>query len=125
MHRRTLATLSLIIILPLCAAQSRAEVATSQDFQRICEAYYKLDLDAGRAHDVSNAVIVRDISTIRLTKGVLVFSEAIEGVTPIAVFLGEGSLTATPVRKMDRNMLSLAAKDVRGTDIGEVLNTNI
>lgn len=125
MSIRPIAALSLLVALPLVASFALAEIATSEDFQRVCREFYSLDLDTARVHDVSNAVIVRDIGVLRLTKGTLFFSKAIEGVTPVAVFLGEGSFTASPVRRMDRKMLDIAAKDQLKKDLGGLINTNV
>jgi hypothetical protein len=126
MNRRTLAALSLTIVLASAAVPARAALATSQDFQRVCDEFYSLDLDPARVHDVTNATITRDIGTIRMTKGVLIFSKAIEGVTPIAVFIGDGSFTVTPVRKMDRDMLTIAVRDhLNNKDVGGMINSKI
>jgi len=125
MTRRFLASLSLAVVLPILAAPARAAIATSEDMQRVCDAFYSLELDPATAHDVTNATLTRDIGTIRMTKGVLIFSKAIEGVTPVAVFVGEGSFTVTPVRKMDRDMLTIAAKDHLNKDVGGMINSNI
>ena len=86
MTRRALAALSFIVVLASGASPSRAAIATSADFQRVCDAFYALDLDPARVHDVTNATLTRDIGTIRMTKGVVIFSKAIEGITPVAVF---------------------------------------
>jgi len=125
MKRRSLVALSFIVVLASGASPSRAAIATSADFQRVCDEFYALDLDPARVHDVTNATLTRDIGTIRMTKGVLIFSKAIEGVTPIAVFIGDGSFTVTPVRKMDRDMLNITAKDHLGKDVAGMINTKI
>ena len=125
MISRTAAACCLLVTLMAAASSDRAAIATSEDLKRVAEAFYKLDIDTARAHDVTNATIARDIGTIRLTKGVLVFSQALEGVTPIAVFIGEGSFTVSPVRKMDRDMLSIAGKEHLKKDLGGMINTNL
>jgi len=124
MTRRFLVLLALAGF-AFASSPARAAIATSEDFQRVCSEFYSLDLDPARVHDVTNATLTRDIGTIRMTKGVLIFSKAIEGVTPIAVYIGEGSFTVTPVRKMDREMLAIAAKDHLNKDMGGSVNTKI
>jgi hypothetical protein len=125
MMRRTLATLSVLYALSAGAAAPEAALATREDLQRVCEEFYEIDLDAARVHDVTGAVLVRDIGTLRLNKGVLIFSQAIEGVTPIAVFRGEGTFTVSPVRRMDRRMLDIAAKEHLNKELGGMINTGL
>src|SRR5262245_48039050 len=96
---RSLAVVAALALAASFTADPRAALATSADMQRVCDDFYKIDLDGSKAYDVTSATIVRDIGVVRLTKGVLIFSQPIEGVTPIAVFLGEGSFSVTPVRK--------------------------
>src|SRR5262249_2232393 len=112
------------VIVVCGTAPARAALATSADLQRVCDAFYSLELDPARAHDVTNATLTRDIGTLRMTKGVLIFSKAIEGITPVAVFIGDGSFTLTPIRKMDRDMLAITAKDHLGKDVGGMINTS-
>jgi len=125
MTRRTLAIASFLTLLLTSQGLVRAAIETSDDLKRVAEGFYGLGLDSARAHDVTNATIVRDIGTIKLTKGTFILSEQMEGVTPIAVFLGEGTFTVTPLRPMDRDMLNLQAKEYLGKDLGGMINTSI
>ncbi len=122
---RTLASLALIALAAAGTSPLRAAITTSQDLQRVCDEFAALGLDPGRAHDVKSLSIVRDIGTLRLDAGVLIFSKQIEGVTPAAVFIGKGSFTLTPIRKMDREMLDITAADYLGSKPGGMINTGL
>lgn len=107
----------------LAASPAPAAITTAADLQRICDEVRILELDPARAHDVQGAALVRDIGTLRLDKGVLVFAKEIEGVTPAAVFLGNGSFSVTPVREIDREMMAITMKDHLGKETGGMITT--
>jgi hypothetical protein len=123
MIRRTLTVFGILGLALVWTAPARGAITTSEDLQRVCEDFYKLDLDPSQVRDVAGLTLVKDIGTIRLTEGTLFFSEALEGVIPMAVFLGKGSFTLTPVRKMDREMLNLSGEDHLNAEMGGMVNT--
>jgi hypothetical protein len=123
MTRKALLTVTILSALALVSSQSQAAIETSDDLKRVAEAFYELEIDPARFHEVTDAVITRDITTIKLKKGVIAFSKAIEGVTPIAIFMGTGNVTITPVRPMDRDMLNIQAKQHLKKDVGGMINS--
>ncbi|HXI04243.1 MAG TPA: M1 family aminopeptidase [Candidatus Saccharimonadales bacterium] len=125
MIRRILTLLGLVTLAASWSLPATAAIATHDDLQRVCDEFQSLGLDPARAHDVKNLTIVRDIGTLRLAKGVLIFSKKVEGVTPAAVFLGTGSFTLTPVRKMDRQMLDISAADHLHNPTQGMINTDV
>ena len=125
MTGRILTFAAVLALALLFSPQAGASIATAEDLQRVCDQVEALELDPARVHDVKSATLTRDIGTLRLGKGVLIFAKEIEGVTPAAVFIGDGSFTVTPVRKMDRDMMDITIQDHLGKKTGGMLSSAI
>src|SRR5204863_3893704 len=65
----------------------------------------KIRLDKKQIYSVRNITLTRDVLSISLNRGVLAFTEALDGKVTGAVFLGNGDILAIPPNAVEKQQL--------------------
>ena len=99
------------VLLGTSAAAAKAPY-TKEDMTRLADAFYStVGLEPGGGRAVKDLTIRKDLAIVTLKQGTLYLAKPVEGIQASAVFLGEGSLSISPVRPMDKECMNIAASE--------------
>lgn len=91
----------LLLVLPFGAVQAQAV----QDIEDIWSALREIKLDSTRVLSVRGLTLRRDVFSISLNRGTLVFAQPVRGKVTGAVFIGRGEILALPQDRTERQQL--------------------
>ncbi|MFQ5700376.1 MAG: M1 family metallopeptidase [Acidobacteriota bacterium] len=103
-----------------------AGITSQADLDRLAGAFYSPPVvDPENIYHVQNVSFTQDIAKFSLLDGTVFLTKPVEGIVRAAVFIGNGKVTITPLRPIDKQCLHLAAADHLRKGCGERLDTTI